>query len=253
MILFGLDIPDGLEQLFANVVQLAVSGENYIAGLTLPASSFPKKQILRGRSIFVALAPTYDGLSDDRKSAWTTYWATLPFGTHSGAGGWPGSGFSAFSYVNAPLYVTGADLILDAPGFGGELVLNPAFVTDDSNWTENGWSWLPGVFTAVAADEDASIQGALATLATVFATRTFHLEFEAHGSGLLYAFLYNLDSANFTDVPSFESPDGIIDYDLTLNNGLSGDNPDSWIIAFTGDPDEPYTGTVNSVSVVMTS
>jgi hypothetical protein len=134
-----LNIPDGLEQAFFNVVQFlgGKSGDVYIAHKTKPAKKYYSH--IAFRSLFVKWKDLYNNFNEIRKNKWTTYWLTLPFGGHWGAGGYPGSGYSAFVYVNAPRYQDGLALLLDPPELlGEELILNSGF---DGN--ADGWYFEP--------------------------------------------------------------------------------------------------------------
>lgn len=113
--IFGLDIPSGLEDLFFKIFQF---GNNTTQTTIVGRTGFvtrAKKISWNTRSLFVRWASLYDGLTGGRHNAWTAYWISLPFSSHLGAGGWPGSGFSAFVYVNAPRLKAGLDLLLDPP------------------------------------------------------------------------------------------------------------------------------------------
>lgn len=128
----GLSIPDGLETLFARALQSKSNLLTDYLGLTLPKQNHAKAKFTAGRSYVVQLLPYYTPLTSTQKSGWAGYWSSLPFGSHSGAGGWPGSGYSAFVYVNAPLLKAGLDLVLDAPSLN--LIPNPTFLTSLNWW-----------------------------------------------------------------------------------------------------------------------
>ena len=145
-ILDSLNIPAGLEELWQKV--LALKPNNLTLGVSLTSSQqhYAKKKRTAGRSYIPIFAPTYDALTLTQKTNWAAYWVGLPFGDHVGANGWPGSGFSAFLYVNAPRYKIGQDLLLDAPGTDGNLIPNSNFALDpfyndwfglyDADWIE---------------------------------------------------------------------------------------------------------------------
>lgn len=140
-----LNIPDGLEQAFFNVVQFlgGKSGDVYISHKTKPARKY--YSYIAFRSLFVKWQDLWNSFSESRKKGWTNYWATLPFGGHWGAGGFPGSGFSAFVYVNAPRYKLGQALLLDPPIYpppGTELLKNGSFTGSAQYWfLQYGWSY----------------------------------------------------------------------------------------------------------------
>lgn len=145
--ILGLDIPDGLENLFRAALQLKPNGDVDGIGLTLPKSTFRKKQDLRGRSLFIALESTWRGFDSTRRNAWQSYWETLPFGSHSGSNGWPGSGYSAFVYVNAPRIKANLDLLLDPP-LSSQLLLDPDLTGEGDLWTLEGFEYTsPGIIT----------------------------------------------------------------------------------------------------------
>ena len=132
--IFGLDIPTGLEDLYYEIIMPLLTGTTGNIGTQGPQLSRAQKSNLVFRSLFVLWAPIYNALSSSRHAAWTAYWQTLPYGLHSGAGGWPGSGFSAFVKVNTPRYHAHLSLLLDPPMFDGGLVLNPQFINDLDHW-----------------------------------------------------------------------------------------------------------------------
>lgn len=134
-----LNIPPGLEEAFYNVVQFlgGKSGEVYISHKTKPAKKYFSK--IAFRSLFVKWKDLYNSFNETRKNSWTAYWLTLPFGGHWGASGYPGSGYSAFVYVNAPRYQSGESLLYDPPDlWGAELVLNGGFDGNMDYWENEG-------------------------------------------------------------------------------------------------------------------
>jgi hypothetical protein len=124
MIAPNIEIPPGLEEAYFGAVALlgGVNPNTIMSRKGSPA----KKNFARvfSRSLFVIWESIWDSFDSTRKTAWTNYWITLPFGSHSGSSGWPGSGYSAFVYFNAPRYRDGLDLILDPPT---NLLLNGSF------------------------------------------------------------------------------------------------------------------------------
>jgi hypothetical protein len=128
----GLEIPSGMEDLFYKIFAIGNSGTS-LGYRFVPSVAAPqRKASLSNRSLFVRWCSMYDAFDSGRKAAWTAYWATLPFGGHTGAGGWPGSGFSAFVYQNAPHYQKGEALELDPPVLN--LVYNGDFSLGDAGW-----------------------------------------------------------------------------------------------------------------------
>jgi hypothetical protein len=176
--IFGLDIPAGLEDLFWNILQF---GDNITQDKLILKTARPTRQKQNTwniQSLFVLWQDLYNGLSFARRSAWTNYWVTLPYGSHSGAGGWPGSGFSAFVYVNAPRYKTGLDLLLDPPG-SDELIYNGNFTLFDSGWLVNYGSVD---FSGQNAVFSSSLGGAFETddafVFTLLPDSIYHIEFD---------------------------------------------------------------------------
>jgi hypothetical protein len=115
--IFGLDIPSGLIEQFYNALTLKPSGEAESLGKRRPTVSYATAETVGSRSLFRIFEPTWDTFLQDRRNRWASYWTSLPFGTHSGSGGWPGSGFSAFTYLNAPRWRAGLPLLLEPPFF----------------------------------------------------------------------------------------------------------------------------------------
>lgn len=108
----GLDIPPGLEDPFWATFQL---GNNSLQTKLILKTAFPIRSRVNRlvlNSLFVLWQDLYNGLESACKASWEAYWLTLPFSDHGGGGGFPGSGFSAFVYLNAPRYKLGLDLIL---------------------------------------------------------------------------------------------------------------------------------------------
>jgi hypothetical protein len=139
-----LNIPAGLESLFWQIFRPQTIPD--IVSLVTQTKTTQKRTYgnLVARSFFVMWQSLYDSFIAARRARWTAYWLTLPFGSHSGAGGWPGSGFSAFVFVNAPRYKQGLDLLLDPPGYippGTELLINGDFTGGYSPWAK-GTQWL---------------------------------------------------------------------------------------------------------------
>ena len=109
------EIEAGLEIPFWNMCQAT---DNITKDVVVNHRQRPARgnfSYVANRSLFVKWQSLYDNFEQSRKDAWTSYWITLPFGGHFGANGYPGSGYSAFIYVNAPHYQLGQDLLLDPP------------------------------------------------------------------------------------------------------------------------------------------
>lgn len=140
-----LDIPVGLEDLWNKIFRpIDVEITNFLSS-QIPVKRKSGYMALVLRSFFVMWQSLYNSFSVGRRASWNAYWLTLPFGSHSGTNGWPGSGFSAFIYANAPRYKLGLDLLLDPPGgFGDELLVNGNFTGNDIGWDHIGDGWLYG-------------------------------------------------------------------------------------------------------------
>ncbi|MFI5206036.1 MAG: hypothetical protein ACHQVK_03775, partial [Candidatus Paceibacterales bacterium] len=130
--IIDLSIPPGLETLFQQLLGFFTSPSTVV--LRKNNSSVPRSRRvhLTNKTYLIYFASVYDPLSSARHTAWTAYWGGLTFSNHAGANQYPGSGFSAFLFVNAPRYKAGLDLLLDPPG--GGLLTNGDFFTDLSGW-----------------------------------------------------------------------------------------------------------------------
>lgn len=129
----GLDILPGLEEAYFKVVQFGSDVLQDTLLRRIPPPARGRRYLYRDRSYFITFEPIYDALSATVKGHWTTYWGTLPFGDHSGAGNWPGSGYSAFVWLNAPRYKRGLPLILDP--------YPPSFTFNSVNTSPAGRLW----------------------------------------------------------------------------------------------------------------
>lgn len=139
----GLDIPPGLEDWYFDIMQFANGStqEKVILKNNNPTRQRVSNWI--GRSLFVKWKELYSGYDSARRARWDLYWGTLPFGSHGGANGYPGSGYSAFVYVNAPRYRDGLDLLDEPPTGAGGLLLNYDFSQGDDNWVNNtGYAYV---------------------------------------------------------------------------------------------------------------
>jgi hypothetical protein len=131
--IIGLEIPQGLEDFFWEVVFGIQGKQTFTIGMKRQLDSRIRTYKIIERSLFVKWQSLYNSFTSTRRHNWDEYWATLPFGSLGGPDYWPGSGYSAFVYVNAPRYKAGLDLILDAPLYP-ELVYNGNFDVDLSGW-----------------------------------------------------------------------------------------------------------------------
>lgn len=128
----GLDIPPGLEDAYWAIMQFAdgTTQNKVVAKNSTPTRH--RRNLLYVKSLFVKWQSLYDSFDSARRASWTVYWESLPFGSHGGANGWPGSGYSAFVYVNAPRYANGLALLLDPPV--SNLILNGSFTGNADHW-----------------------------------------------------------------------------------------------------------------------
>jgi len=135
----GLDIPPGLNTQYYSALSLFLTASGYDTRKRKASVSYAKRISLANNSLFVKWQNLYNDFLEPRKTSWRVYWIDLPFGTHSGANGWPGSGYSAFIHVNAPRYMAGLELLLDPPSaLGPELLINGDFSAGADNWYDYG-------------------------------------------------------------------------------------------------------------------
>lgn len=216
--IFGLEIPDGLENLFARVLQLKPNGEVNGIGLTLPKTTYRKNTVLRGQSLFVGLESYWDSLNGTQKSGWTDYWESLDFSSHSGAGGWPGSGYSAFVYFNAPRVRDGLDIQLDPPAaLGPDIIVNGGFDGTGYPWELNYdlpiFTWDDGIVYAEADEfDDGQVRQNVGAWQQEGDAQDWRLEFDMRivvGAGGSLGFRATMDDSNGGEgYPTFfpESP-----------------------------------------------
>lgn len=230
----GLDIPLELETLFNKLLSLGNNSASLGKRPTPSSGDTLKKRVLNNRSLFLLWQSLYDGFDPTRKSAWQTYWATLPFGSHSGGNGWPGSGYSAFVYINAPLYKAGSDLQLDPPS--GNLIRNPTFLLPGDEWDFEDapeWTCHDGY-----ASSDTGSNGLFQLVNSLFAG-TYRIEFDVSGSnggGLLYGLI---------DVgPAYDSPSVVDGHEIY--EGLCSGGDGTFILAAEG-----FIGDITNVSLTL--
>lgn len=104
MLVDETNIPPGLENAFNAIVQFdsAIEQSKLNNHRISPARRLYYR--VSDRSLLKLWAPLYNGFDETRRASWDVYW-----------GSWPGSGFSAFVQVNAPLYRAGLPLMYDPP------------------------------------------------------------------------------------------------------------------------------------------
>jgi hypothetical protein len=110
-----LNIPSGLEELFAKVLQLKPNLGVTGIGLTLPQQTVVKKKVTGSRSPFVRWQSLWQALNGTYKINWRFYWKILEHNNRPNVGGWPGSGFSGYVFINAPRYKASLAFLDDAP------------------------------------------------------------------------------------------------------------------------------------------
>lgn len=171
-----IDIPAGLESAYQAVVSFLGGNNPNTIITTRPSPAKKNYSVLGSRSLFVQFRDTYNALSGARHIAWRSYWISLPFGSHAGAGGYPGSGFSAFVYVNAPRYQAGLDLLLDPPAIGN-LLVNPSFVGSVSPWElGTGWSYVSGLVRILAGDYSGYLSYVRQNVPAIEDTLSYHIK-----------------------------------------------------------------------------
>lgn len=150
--ILGLDIPPGLITQFENALTYVVRGLTPTLSKRKPKVSYASQISFANYSLFVKWKDLWGSFLAPRKLAWAIYWESLPFGAHSGSGGWPGSGYSAFIYVNAPRYMAGLELLLDPPAEWGTEICPDPFFADGGLWTLDGDCTITGgklIFSSV--------------------------------------------------------------------------------------------------------
>jgi hypothetical protein len=232
MIAPNIDIPAGLEQAYNAVV-------NRLGGLNSDAIS-KQKYVAKKRSyfdfannsLFILWQDLYNGLPSLFKVHWTTFWETLPFGTHGGLHGYPGSGFSAFVYLNAPRYKLGQSLILD-PYPATNIIPNGDFSAGANNW-----------FTQHVSITDKAIFDPAFSNAVIITTPNFNV-FQGHTyrfsafiggtfGNLLVGITFSGTHTNFI-YNNFNAGVGYIQFDFTIltlgapfqADAFAGDNTNS--------------------------
>lgn len=113
--IFGVDIPSGLESLFYSLFGYPNSVTQ--DALRTNNSAVPRKRraSLLSNSLFLLWEPVWQTFDTTRRDAWQSYWELLPFGSHLGSRGYPGSGYSAFVFLNAPRHKVDYPLFDIAP------------------------------------------------------------------------------------------------------------------------------------------
>ncbi len=106
----GPDIPSGLVDIFNYLLGTPAAGSTILHKYHPPRKSAVRHRRLHDASLMVLLQDMYNNFDTCTKTFWTTHWGELPFGSHAGDGGYPGSGFSAFIYENAPRIKLGLDI-----------------------------------------------------------------------------------------------------------------------------------------------
>jgi hypothetical protein len=219
MLYSELDIIPGLEEAYFSIFQLNQTWDYGVLGSRIcPASRYRSPQLAL-RSLFVKWQDLYNSFDQARKNRWTSYWIQFGAGTHRGAGGWPGSGYSAFVWVNAPRYRAGLPLILDPQYIN--LLQNGSF-SDGSV----GWDFEHIIFGSSYAKFN-PLSGAhfLATLEpssylfNVFWGHSYRVVFDyslALGGEVGGIFFENSDPDDYT--VSIPSGSGTVDYTVVAIN-----------------------------------
>lgn len=140
--ILGLDIPVGLEDAWAKFFQFTnkTTADNFILKTAVPTRA--KKSAWALRSLFVKWQTVYDALSQETRDKWQYYWSWLPFTSYTGSRGFPGSGYSAFVYLNAPRYKAHLSLQTIPPYGGYFLGVYPFSLTGGGAW---GYASFPRI------------------------------------------------------------------------------------------------------------
>jgi hypothetical protein len=179
--IIGLDIPAGLEFLYSQALTLKNLLSVDIISRRTYSRSWITSILISNRSLFVRWESLWDSFASGRKNAWRDYWVTLPFGSHAGAGGWPGSGYSAFVYVNAPRFKAGLDLLLDPPFIN--LIHNGDFSSGAEGWDYHLFDFTSNRANFDPAGEFAFLQTAGSYLFSLYDGDEYHLSFYHEISG----------------------------------------------------------------------
>lgn len=214
----GLDIPLGLEQLFYNIFRPLDFTIDTTLATNKPRASYRQKSVLNAQSLFVRWQGLYNGFDSSRKMLWTAYWETLPFGLHTGGNGWPGSGFSAFVYVNAPRFKASEDLLLDPPSSFPELIVNGDFNGNATGWTLEGFLYFDHNVGVTSDISDADFFQSVTILSGAGDPHA-RLQFDLNiVSGALHLLFLNGSSAFVYTADYTSSDNGHIDIDIDLVN-----------------------------------
>lgn len=100
----SLDIPPGLEEQFFGIVQFASATEQNRIVLRRSSPARNRFYTVGDRSLFVKLQPYFDALTQSDRFVWYDNW-----------GGYPGTGYSLFTQINAPNYQNNLPYQLIAP------------------------------------------------------------------------------------------------------------------------------------------
>lgn len=232
MIAPNIDIPPGLEEAYYNIVRIlgGVNPDTIIKKKGSPAKKNYSE--VGSRSLFVRWESLWATFDTNRLASWTSYWYTLPFGDHSGFGGWPGSGFSAFIYVNAPRYQLGLDPLLDPPV--GNLISNPSFGSGGFGWFPLSGTSLVSPWASFLSTSE-GLQNTIPFALSSSKTYRFSAFVETFDSGPMS---FNVLFAE-GDYPGFafevfSSPEGLVSFEFSPSSDVAE------AIVFFG-PYTPYT------------
>lgn len=131
------EIEAGLETQFWQMAQDTNNGATPVVVKKKGSPAKANFYKIASRSLFVKWENLWNSFSTSRKFGWIVRWVSLPFGGHYGAGGWPGSGYSAFVFENSYNYKNNLPLQLDwliYPLAGTEILTNGSFTGSASGW-----------------------------------------------------------------------------------------------------------------------
>jgi hypothetical protein len=240
------DIEAGLETSFWNMCQVVGNSTSEVVGKKKGSPAKNNFYNVAKNSLFVKWESLWDSFLQSRKNAWTSYWLTLPFGDHMGAGGYPGSGYSAFVYLNAPRYQLGQDLLLDPPGFP-ELVFNGDFALGANGWDLYGGAYYSNGAIHLNATKFSSEFSLLLEKGITFVPEAlYRLQFDfSVSNSYCEVLIYNLESGDLSGEWSLPSGEGHFSEDFYFESGAEFDEFWSPLFEMSNHP----SGWIDNVSI----
>lgn len=148
----NISVPPGLQEAFFKAMRFLVGDappDSQIIVLSNPRLSYLKNKQLYHTQLMTYLGTVWQTLDHPTRQLWQNFWGTLPFGSHGGHNYYPGSGFSAFLYVNGPRARQGLPLILIPES--GNIVRNPTFTPGADQWNNIGGHFSGAKWYSVAS------------------------------------------------------------------------------------------------------